>query len=1397
MAELIPVVEQASGPVTWSDSVTISGHTDVLTFRVAGGTFSNNTSQMDITPTGSVYAVSLKATITVDETTTQPVVVYYKDGDNWMLVHSASRIFTVPRKKTLDYRFFTQGVDAMPLGASLNPTYNGLVIGGGVRNPTQAELQQSPVVKISDLAYAPFDLTKRVSFVYDRQAKTLYCLYTNGAVVNTKIFSALTDVDLAHYHVTFDSTGKRTGLVLIHRDGHIDILDEALTSTADPIQLGYKVNRVVYRRANFALNGTADSYVVFDRDGAAHYLDASFNQTKVLTDKFYVNASDGTDMLATASGELIGFVSDNGSYVPPSNVLWFQFPTGSTAVLGYDVARSESFPDSARALEIRWSFAGTGSRNSNNGDRLFYWSDGAWTDAGYMSKGMCTDGTDALVSSLRGSDVATPTRNGWPVLSLFNAPYTDADQYDRLFYYAARPTNNLKHIDYRNYNTVWPNLADVELGPTVSFTLTVQAEDPDLPLAISAPAGVSVSATVGGKPVTRVFNGDEVTVTLSHAYITGTSFPVAIGRTVYQFETKIDDTPNAFKWENIVGVENDTWTRTEDVTISGINVTVPITVLVDGEEATDERVKIFVDGVETAQPAVIRNGQTLGFEVLQQNNTTKISVEVGKTSSSFGVYTIVEPVLNVGRHWAYAPIGKPVRSDVIRNTGTSALVLTITDTDAKFVSGGKTVTVPANGTAQIEFTPTENIQYTVKFSTEQHNYEWYVWADKVWLGDVPQTKRAERYVMADSGDIFFDNIPDNFWTYITVPAGLLLDVDGNRVVQELDVRGVYKNQGLVVGPFECADTMLKIYGLPSHDQPHTLMLGNAPLPWLYDMTVDPTYEWGEQTAQFVDQHYIAAHTENVTSIEVEYATKTDSANYIDLFEFEDASVTLAEPLVRNFVAPAFDAETVAGPAFDTGQKDFVDNFRMADLIARSDIVVTDFDLFELMEGTEKTVTDMPLFELVEGKKDVVETTPLMKPEAVVGSNGVTEFDLFEMTQGTEHAVTDMPLFELTQGTEHTVTDMPLFEATLGQKDSVAEFPLFEMTQGSKAVADAFVPEFDAHFSLEAAWDSFEIAAPRYVKQTLAVAPKTEGKYRPEPGLHHVPAAPGRKVDHSYVVVEGARPQYVKQPGLYAADTALPVYVSTSTTYHIDPARPQWMPSVVTYQVKAVVGKYVDPVYHPAVIFMPEIPFVRFHTNPVYYHVGPAASDWQKAPQKYLIDPSRPQFYQLKLVADSVVPHSIAFKATAPAYLASNEGIKHVPTAAIGHPEAAPPIKVVSANAVRAKVSAPKTTARPVVRAKVPTARKATSNSAVRVKGPVFETWTATPNHGTRDEPLKEGYFATELEALQNATQVWGFDASAVYAIEQPNGAWTWAQVTVCDSACGSMSCSARGYMSGG
>ncbi len=1331
MAELIPIVEQ-TGSVSWQSTVTLPGNVGAVSFQVLGGTFDDGSTEKDITPTAdSDYDVSLKAVVDIGDAETKPVLLYYTNGDKWFIVHSASRIFVRAQKKELDYRLIVRGMDALPLNATVNPTFGGLVLGGGVRVPTAQAMQQADVARFRDLETSFFDPDLPVSVVYDRAGQVLYYLGTTDQVSKTKILGTLRNVDLAGYKVTY-ANGTRT-TTIFRVSGHVEQFDETLNPIGNSIDLGYELNRVVCRRAGVGAF-TVDSYVAFDKRGRAHYLDAAFKETKVLSDKFYVNGSDSYDVLSTLDGKLVGSTITT----PPADVFWYQFVPSSLLAYGHDGTNIYEY-------NIRDDKMFAGPRALVQNDMVVYNSTASWTETGgKLVAGMDTNGTDALFS-FSDNEVPVAKRGGWPYIELLTPPYGASDTYDRLFFYAARPTTNLKHLAIRNYKATWPDLSDTELGPTVHFEMTVEAEDPDLTLPITAPEGMTVTAEVNGKPVTEVRDGDYVSFTLSHSFATGTSFPLSIGRSVYQFETKADSIPDQFEWKNILGAENDTWQRTEDVPITGINVPTEIEVLIDGK-AQDNRVKILIDGVETQAPATINNGQKLGFEILHKDNTTRVSVQVGSELSVFGVYTLTEQLINVGRHFAYMPVGKEVHSDEFENTNSVPITLTIDSTDAIFAQGGQRVVLDPGQKTHIIFIPRDGRHSTISFSSEQHQYEWYVWSDFEWLGDQPETKRAERYVMADTGELLFGDIPQNFWTYIKVPAGVLVDIDGVRVELPLDVRGVYKEQDTILGPFECAETIIKMYGYPSHEQPHTLMLGDAPLSWLYDLTEDPTYEaHGTHAATFgpvfaYDQAF--AHAADT----IEAKTYTEAGTHVVIVADNGHQVLGYPPEWFTFEAQQVPTVTdTAMPDLVVGQSIQSDSFRMADLIAASDIKFDRFDLFT--------------------------------PET--GSTLVSDFIDERKFIGTNKLAT------------------------------VDSFALFEMLIGNAVTSDSFTAEFVTETAIKS--DTFAnnfvarlLDAPQYFDlfraRTRSQVQARSDQIRPR----HRAAGSQAKADQVTVkavkskqrhLVETVRPKHQSVSDVYAADliasrhrsafkayhqqTAPASFVQNAVRYQVEWARPLWRPNVVSYKSKAMAPRYVDPIYHPIVLFLPEIPFVRHHISPVVWKHEHLEAMQVLPVAAYELNPSEPSFaYTALAVRAEELPGS------------------HLSVRPLDKADMATAVKVDDSPVIAVATSQSRTIARTVIRADVHTVRKA-ENNVYGIELPVIDTWLAPPNHGDIKEPLKEGYFATELDALRNATDVWGFDPSMVYGIQQPNGYWTWAQVTVCDESCGSMSCSARGYLSGG
>lgn len=63
-----------------------------------------------------------------------------------------------------------------------------------------------------------------------------------------------------------------------------------------------------------------------------------------------------------------------------------------------------------------------------------------------------------------------------------------------------------------------------------------------------------------------------------------------------------------------------------------------------------------------------------------------------------------------------------------------------------------------------------------------------------------------------------------------------------------------------------------------------------------------------------------------------------------------------------------------------------------------------------------------------------------------------------------------------------------------------------------------------------------------------------------------------------------------------------------------------------------------------------------------------------------------------------------------------------------------------------------------------------------------------------EDLVENGFFQSELDALQNAVSVWGMDPGVIYAIKRPSGLWAWSQATAFNNLCSPMP---KGYVSGG
>ncbi|AQT28628.1 hypothetical protein YOLOSWAG_148 [Erwinia phage vB_EamM_Yoloswag] len=1358
----------ANAETSWTTDLPLENVSGDLVFHVVGGTFSDGSAQKTISPNVGVYSLALKGTPPTDQSTVQQVAVYYEMEGEWVLSQDASRILARQQTKEIDYRIQRSGFGALPKNAALTSPYYGAIISGGVAQPTDANLKAAIEAgdyrALAQMPSAPFNTTRSPYLIHDKPNGALYVLNAADTVADLRVGYKFTDDEdgtLATAIERIDPAGTERQFVLFYTNGQIRVYDKSFALINIVQATASDVTRAVYRRKGIGSN-TVDSVVLLTSLGVAHYLDASFAEQNTRQDKFYTDASDSYDVLCTRSGQLVGQTVSNA----PTDFAFYQFVPSSLIAIGVRATTGDICQ-----FNIRDNAEYAPSRNLVKNDRVVYNTTSDWSVAGIVpAGGFDTTGGDGVFDFANAASSVTTNRDGWSYLGIFGTPYEVSDSTTRRFFSVARPTNNLTHLNVRDYSATLPQF-DQAGSDSVTFTLVVESGDADIPLEIKLPNGVVWTAKINGESVRYVRDGDQVEFTVSHPNITQHSFPISIGRSTTLFEQQPDTMPDAFDFVDVSGIEDGEVYQTEEITITGINTRVPVSVTVNGQPAEDN-VQIFINGEQAIEPFMISNGGKLRLEVLHEGDTSRVVVSVGSGVCDFGIFTVPEPRLNTIRNWAYQPRDVEVVSDAITNPGPQRLTLTITNTTAKFNNDQQTVTLAAGQSATISFTPPANEQYVIPFDTEQNHYEWQVWADDHWLDPQPETDRAERYVFADSGDISFDAIPENFYTHIRVPAGILLQVNGEYVDLPLDVRGVYKEQ-TEIRNLECSTTVLKMEGLPSHDQPHTIMLGDAALEWLYDFTEDPTYSGQADSVILpVAQHYETVDSTEIQTVDQQHVVEVDcmTAEFDQAFESQDSRVVVAsfasrfEPHMDSVVGSSYDRMFVESTAW-------IDTVFIREFETRADFNQAEFD------------------------------SRFIPIEAGVIS---TAFDR-GFSDKQSHLILDAEIDQQYQE-GGSGFDSAMFQMRGPNTVSIAEYLHVDAASANLLRSGKALHQNAAQVNLSRAGDANNIDS---------LAPRTVPMLRPE----RVDQANAELVKGVVpYVLDNDRLSLVRPSGLIQ-QSSLQHNVATATVYHTDTATPDVFKAMPQYAIdtgRAVWRQYKVPNKYtnmtPRWTHIPRVTFtyamtVAYSNKRKPYQLSTVgkvaqATRWfsldlearyvESSGQLSQIDGSAartvqaPKSYQQKLTADRAFSNTVSSQNTNEPRKIDAPKVNPI-AMSVGYTVGALVKSVEPAASNRVKTTVLAVTRqqprRPVVK-------------AIHVPRAEIVTFVTEVSQGETD-PLKQGYFETEQLALQNAVQVWGHDPSAVYAIKQPNGYWTWAQVIPCENTCGVYGCDTRGYLSGG
>ncbi|WOL24386.1 hypothetical protein fHeYen902_040c [Yersinia phage fHe-Yen9-02] len=1342
MANLIQTIV-ADGPISWSQSLTISDVTGAVLFRIVGGEFDTGDLEKTVAPDEfGMYVVGINANGPTDQKIAKSVLVYYDFHGDWALSQTASRNLICSQSREIDYRLLTQGFDALPLGATVDPAYGGLVLGGGVSIPTSNALANASTVKLETLESVPFESDLPIMVTYDRDKKILYWLSVSNNLADVKKYGQINSVDLASAVVRYSPYSHRREVILFHRSGKIEQYNSKMV-LVQTLSYTDKLNHVVYRKKGVGIN-QEDSFILFDTYGKARFYSGRFDLTEIRQDHFYVSASDSFDVMLTLEGKLIGSSVSNAP-----DVFWYQFTPASVVVTGVD--KSANNGDKIYQFNIRDNIQHAPARPLVADDLLVYNTTASWSNlGGLVSSGYESNGRNTVFDFTSPSTPAT-TGAFKSFLGLTTQPYGN-DPAQRKFFFIARPALKVKHISTRNYDAVLPTF-DHELGTSVTFTFTAVLEDTELSLPITLPEGIEWSAKVNGTPGRYARNGDEVTVTATHEYMTQTPFPVSLGRSSGLVEVQPDSLPDAFHFRNAFNLPEDYWYDTETLTITGINVLVPVSVTLDGG-VDYERVKILVNGTETEMPVYIRNNDTLAFSLHHDTISTPITVTVGDYTDRFGLYTITEAKLKQSRNWAYMPVGSEVMSDVFVNTGQVTLDLVITEGEAEWIQGGQTLSLAIGASTRLRYTPSESKKNVVRFNSVLFDYEWQVWSHDHWLDDQPMSVRGERYVYTETADITFDSVPENFWTNIHVPAGIILEKNGIPLNVELDSRGVY-NTTTELNVVECASLILVMGGYPSQDQPHTLYLGDAKIEWLYNMTVDPTYSY----RPVVGVTQILLNTvQRITSV---FKTAIDAVT--------KPRVSIQE-INASYITQEL-KETTFGTIFQDVVLDRHADIDMSYKGVTSEIPrVFDTPFVHILDTHKYGETDTEFFHVLDNH-----THDTTRTEFEIKTDICHEF-LTAPGINVVHWI--KPSSEINAAPAHRVTSV----------DSMAQGELIPNSISSTAVSGVLN---EVQLSLQGTLSHI----PNDIRAENRAASNVIQVRNDIRLAHRVTLTP-----HSIIP---AAFSWIEDGSTNKHDVFGSSWSESSPSYLVGASDPRTM--VLPYAAKVNTEAHAVPSVYPYSLGMgvrvvrrvlPQTnikpPVAREYYEYQYYHIAMGQRDaGRTVTYQHSMIPNNTQALE-PILHESLVPvWGIQNKRQMESSEATDVQRNVIQVASMpkrsGTTVFMSPINLLY-DGINGRDRA--------VFDSIEYEEITEPKKAVFPASTVFSFETIPVDEGQPDQ-LKNGYFETELDALTNAVEVWGHAPERVYGIQQPDGYWTWALVVPCESSCGDAGCDVRGYISGG
>lgn len=724
----------------------------------------------------------------------------------------------------------------------------------GTQSLSDESLSSIEQKSVEDFIDRPGNPSHTWSFIYDNPLGTLYTLNDFDSLETAQVHNKHR-LDLVGYFGQFGPLSNRRELVLAHKSGEVQILNERMIQSRS-IDIGIPISKMVERK---------ESIVLIDAWGRIHEYTRSLEFIRRKSDQVYLDVASEHEVYITHDYKVIGRPD------LPTHLNYYEIfdeNNGNYRLYAYNPIN----------ISEVYEFDGTSQRLIETAEGKLAYSVGSRT-----YRGVETDGGIKL-----GSLQIPPEYSN--VTTMFLSPLQGEGDAQNL-YMAYRPIEEQSHFALP-YTVTFPELA-VTFSESYEISFDIVVDDPEILLPISLPEGFTWTATRAGQEenITHVLNGDRVTLYIEPPQELKTDFVLGLGEAVSMVKVELDVEPNAFTFKHGTGMALDQWHKTNTVLIEDLDVQVPVKI----EYAY--AYKVYINGVLVEDPELlyVGEGDTLQIEAQFGHSGSPVLVTVGKYETSFTMYEDAEEEIAGVRNWVYADTSTYHESDTIENTNTVPIYLKIDSMqDAVFSNKEKQIELLPDETTKILYKAQPNTKEVIAYSTENFSYTWEVWSHAEVLDSIPDYPPALRYEKQELVIPVSEAVPLSFWTSVYIPAGTIVKFNEITQTTKYDQRGL-GSEGLLLD-YQPADTEIRILSMPK-ESGYTLTYGSMSVEIRHDfspllthttegMTVDTfpiAFSAREETTNYVKQE-TASYAEDlgVSRIKAEgtYSQATESDIYL-------------------------------------------------------------------------------------------------------------------------------------------------------------------------------------------------------------------------------------------------------------------------------------------------------------------------------------------------------------------------------------------------------------------------------------------------------------------------------------------------------------------------------------